>query len=157
MDLGSLLSDLIRTQFNLLLETLHLLAMIADCIGLLMPRCLLNCVNYGAHLLMLVPQVLQPVLLPPVFTNKAFHFTAVLNLINLLLHRLGVLVNEHDELVSHAHYHITDIIFPYGQVVLSIFIVFDGLTGLISDLAKQVHRRDVALVDVLNVFLVDET
>jgi hypothetical protein len=157
VNFGTLLSDLVRAQFYLLLEALHLLAMIADRDGLLMPRRFLNCVNYGTHLFMLVLQVLQPILLSPILADKDFHVATLLDLIDLLLHRIGVLVDEHDELLSHAHYHVTDIIFPDGQVVLGIYIILDGLTSLISDFAKLIHRRDVALVDVLNVFLVDKT
>ena len=139
-----------------MLESLHLIAEATNSICLLVSWCVFNCLDNLADLFVLFLQVLEAVLLPSVLSNEVFHLSCLLNLVQLLLHCLGILVNEAEELLSDAHYHVTNIILPASQVVLGEIVIQNCLLCKLTHFVEFIERGNIALIDVLNVLFVDE-
>ena len=105
---------------------------------------------------MLVLEGLQTVLLPSVLSNEVPHICLLLNFIQLLFECLRILVNEAKELLSNSHDHVTDVFLPLAQVVLCLIVVKNGLLCEFAHFVKRVERGDIALVNILDILLVNQ-
>ena len=76
---------------------------------------------------MLFLQILQAILLPSILSDKVFHLRRLLNVIQLLFQGLCVLIDKDEELFSDPDDHVTNVIFPLGQVVLRLLVLQDGV------------------------------
>ena len=76
---------------------------------------------------MLVLQILQAILLPSILPDKVFHLRRLLDVIQLLFQGLCVLIDKDEELFSNSDDHVANVIFPPGQVVLCLLVVYDGV------------------------------
>ena len=76
---------------------------------------------------MLFLQILQAILLPSILSDKVFHLCRLLNVIQLLFQGLCVLIDKDEELFSNSDDHVTNVIFPLGQVVLRLLVLQDGV------------------------------
>ena len=156
LNLSALVSDLIIAKANFLLEPLYLIAIVSHDIGFLMPRRTLNCFNDLANLLMLLLQILKTILLPSILSDEVFHLRCPLYIIQLFLQSLRILINKAQKLLSDAHNHVTDIVFPPCKFMLSVLILSNRLFRELTHLIKLVKRGYITFVDILNVVFIYE-
>ena len=133
MDLGASLSNFSLADRDLLFKPLHLTAVVRNCCRFLVPWCLFYFFDNSTHLLVLVLEVLETVLLSAIFTYELLHSGLVLNVDQVPLQVQRVLVDEAQELLANTHNHIPNVILPPTEVVDCICILLDSFLGLFAD------------------------
>lgn len=79
------------------------------------------------------------------------------NLANLAHKLVGKLVNELNELLAHPQHHISDVILPVGYRVRHRIVIQHHFLGQGPDLLESRKTLLKASVDVVDLFLVDQT
>lgn len=138
------------------MELGHSLGVTSHRLGFLMAWRSLHIVNDQLDLTVLLLQSIQTFFLPNVFVNEVFDLRLRFNVNHVFLEVCDKLVDEEDEVGADTHHHVADVFAPPSHVTASPCIVLNGELGLGADFVEQLHLRDVAFVDVLHVFLIDQ-
>jgi len=144
-------------MIDLHLESLHLLAVVSHRLGLLMSGSVFNNFDNFRDLRVLFLKCLKSVFLTTILSYKVLHQRLRLNIYKILLQLNSELVNKLEELRPDAHNHFPNVVFPHRKIWTCASVFFNSLFGLFPNHIKILKWRDVALVDVLHVLLVDET
>ena len=92
-----------------------------------------------------------------ILSDERLHLWRLIYLLDVLSKLLGELIDESNELRADAHDHITNIILPLVEIVYSFCIIKDVLLRLVSYLVESLKRGDITLINILYIFLVDQT
>ena len=80
----------------------------------------------------------------------------MLNLADLLDEFAREDVDEVDHLLPHSHQHVADIVLPVHDHVSHLFVLLQDALCMLHNLLELFKRRLVALIDEVNLLLVDE-
>lgn len=74
---------------------------------------------------------------------------------DVLLELQSELIDNRYIISANTHYHISHIILPSRHITLSFLVCYDGLLSPLANFFILIELRNVAFVDILNVFFAD--
>ena len=105
---------------------------------------------------MLILEILEAKGLFTILSQEFLKLLLTVYVDQTFLKGVGKFIDDLDELRANAHDHVSNVALPATQVHLRLLILQNGLLCLVANLMEALHRRNVALVDVLDIVLVDE-